>query len=55
MRCHSLRSSGRRVAVRRRQSETTIGKDKKGTFSNTILCASRLPRVVAKNDRGRSG
>lgn len=53
MRCHTLRIARRRAAIRRRQSETAAREDQEGPLHHTIICAARLPRALAQNDRDR--
>ena len=55
MRRDTLRASGRRVALRRRQPEEIVGESETWRVLYTALCAARVSESAQGDDRGRSG
>ena len=48
---HLVRIARRSTSLRRRQLETTARKNQERSLPDTVICAGRLSRVIAQNDR----
>ena len=55
MRCDTLRASGRRVTLRRRQPEEIVGESETRRVLYTTFRAARVSESAQGDDRGRSG